>query len=99
MVMPFELVNASATFQAYINWALAGLVDVFCVVYLDDILIYSETLKQHHKHIKEVLERLQKFQLYASLKKCEFSTQKMKFLEFIISTTSVAIDLCRVEII
>ena len=99
MIMSFELVNAPAMFQAYINWALAGLVDIFCVIYLDNILIYSETLEQHHKHVKEVLERLQKFQLYASLKKCEFSTQKMKFLEFIISTTGIVMNLCRVEII
>ena len=99
MIMSFELVNAPAMFQAYINWALAGLVDIFCVIYLDNILIYSETLEQHHKHVKEVLERLQKFQLYASLKKCEFSTQKVKFLEFIISITGVAMNSCRVETI
>ena len=58
MIMLFELVNAPATFQAYINWVLAGLIDIFCVIYLNNILIYSETLKQHHKHVKKVLERL-----------------------------------------
>ena len=46
-----------------------------------------------------MLERLQKFQLYVSLKKCEFSMQKVKFLRFIISITDVAINLCRIEII
>ena len=46
-VMPFGLTNSPATFQAYINKALSGLVDVICVVYLDDILIYSENLEDH----------------------------------------------------
>ena len=99
MIMSFELVNAPATFQAYINWVLVRLIDIFCVIYLNNILIYSETLNQHHKHVKKVLERLWKFQLYMSLKKCEFSTQKVKFLRFIISITDVAMNLCRVEII
>ena len=99
MIMLFELVNASATFQAYINWVLVRLIDIFCVIYLNDILIYSETLNQHHKHVKKVLERLWKFQLYASLKKCKFSTQKVKFLRFIISITDVVINSHRVEII
>ena len=58
MIMLFELVNASATFQAYINWVLVRLIDIFCVIYLNNILIYSEILNQHYKHIKKVLERL-----------------------------------------
>ena len=99
MIMLFELINTSATFQTYINWVLTELIDIFCVIYLNNILIYSETLKQHHKHVKKVLERLQKFQLYTSLKKCEFSTQKVKFLEFIISITDIVMNSHRVEII
>jgi hypothetical protein len=41
--MPFGLYNTLATFQAYINRALVGLVDIYYMVYLDDILIYSDT--------------------------------------------------------
>ena len=70
MVMSFGLANAPATFQAYINCALAGLVDVTCVVYLNDILIYSSDPAEHWQHVKQMLERLRKFQLYTSLKKC-----------------------------
>ena len=99
IIILFELVNASAMFQTYINWVLVRLIDIFCVIYLNNILIYSEILNQHYKHVKKVLERLWKFQLYISLKKCEFSTQKMKFLRFIISIISVMINSHRIEII
>ena len=75
MIMPFGLSNAPATFQAYINKALADMIDVFYVVYLDDILIYSSSLKKHWDHIKQVLKCLYKFQLFINLKKCAFAVQ------------------------
>jgi hypothetical protein len=56
--MPFSLANALATFQQYINTALRGLLDVFCVVYLNDILIFSKNRDDHVTYIKAVLERL-----------------------------------------
>ena len=99
LVMPFGLANAPATFQAYINRALAGLVDVTCVVYLDDVLIYSAEPAEHWKHVKQVLERLRQFQLYASLKKCQFYTERVEFLGFIVSTQGVAMDSRRVDTI
>ena len=99
MVMPFGLANAPATFQAYINKALAGLVDIFCVVYLDDILIYSKSIDDHKEHVMQILERLRTFQLYANPKKCEFSTTKVEFLGFIILTDGISMDPRRVEAI
>lgn len=92
MVMPFGLANAPATFQAYINRALAGLVDITCVVYLDDILIYSEKTEEHEHHVRQVLERLRQFQLYANRKKCEFYTEQVEFLGFIVTTDGVQMD-------
>jgi hypothetical protein len=53
--MPFRLTNAPAQFQAYMNEALVGLLDVTCIVYLDDVLIFSDTEKEHEAHVKEVL--------------------------------------------
>jgi hypothetical protein len=53
--MPFGLVNAPATFQAYINEALAGLVNIICIVYLDDILIYSTNPEDYTDHVNQVL--------------------------------------------
>jgi hypothetical protein len=56
--LPFGLTNAPATFQAYINKALVGLVDVIYIVYLDNILIYSKNPDKHTDHVRQVLEQL-----------------------------------------
>ena len=99
LVMPFGLANAPATFQAYINKALAGLIDITYVVYLDDILIFSEDPAQHKRHMAEVLERLRKFSLYINLSKCEFNTIEVEFLGYIVSTEGVRMDPARVATI
>jgi RNase H-like domain found in reverse transcriptase/Reverse transcriptase (RNA-dependent DNA polymerase)/Integrase zinc binding domain/Chromo (CHRromatin Organisation MOdifier) domain/Zinc knuckle len=98
-VMPFGLANAPATFQAYMNQALSGLIDVICVVYLDDILIFSKSEEEHVKHVKTVLERLRKHKLYAKRTKCEFAVRRLKFLGHIISDKGVEMDPSRVEAI
>jgi hypothetical protein len=97
LVMPFGLTNAPATFQAYINRALAGYLDEFCVVYLDDILIYSKDAEEHTKHIRLVLERLRKYALYANRKKCHFCTDSVEFLGFVVSNKGVSMDPRRVD--
>ena len=81
-VMPFGLTNAPATFQAFINKALAGLTDVCCIVYLDDILIYSENEADHRRHVRAVLERLRKFKLYLNYRKCVFNVPMVDFVRF-----------------
>ncbi|KJZ70756.1 hypothetical protein HIM_09840 [Hirsutella minnesotensis 3608] len=98
-VMPFGLVNAPASFQQYINDALEGLVDIVCVVYLDDILIFSEDPEQHENHVKEVLQRLRKAKLYANLNKCEFSVKRVSFLGFVVDEYGIHMEKERVEAI
>ena len=98
-VMPFGLCNAPATFQQYINEALAGLIDVFCVVYLDDILIFSEKAEEHVNHVRQVLERLRRYKLFINLKKCDFHTDRVEFLGFVISTTGVSMEKSRIDAI
>jgi hypothetical protein len=78
-IMPFGLTNSLVMFQAYINKVLSTLVDVTCVVYFDDILIYSESLEDHRQHVQEVFERLQQFSLYANLKNACFSKWRSSF--------------------
>ena len=92
MIMPFGLFNVPAIFQAYINKALAGMMNVFYVVYFDNILIYNSLLKEHWDHVKQVLKCLHKFQLFANLKKCAFAVQQVNFLKFVISAEEVVID-------
>ena len=96
--MPFGLTNAPATFQAYINRALRGLVDHSCVVYLDDILIYthSDSLDEHWRAVGAVLARLREHALYVSLKKCTFAAKQVAFLGYIITTAGVSSDLERI---
>ena len=99
LVMPMGLTNAPAAFQAYINHALRGLVDDFCIVYLDDILIFSKSEEEHTEHLHRVCERLREAELYAKPSKCQFYRQEMGFLGFIIDPEGVRMDPSRVKTI
>ncbi len=99
MIMLFDLINASVIFQTYINKILTEFLNNFCVVYLNDILIFFVKKIDHIDHMKQILKRLRKFKLYASLKKCEFFITKVNFLEFIIFIESVSMNSSRVNII
>ena len=79
-VMPFVLTNAPAVFQNLMNQILHNFLDVFCVVYLGDVLIYSENSIQHLDHVRQVLERLKTNWLFAKLEKCSFSANWIDFL-------------------
>lgn len=96
-VMPFGLANAPASFQAYINKALVGLLDVICVVYLDDILIYSTDRESHLQATRAVLQRLRDFKLYVNLKKCKFAVEEVEFLGFIVGRAGIRMDASRVS--
>ena len=82
--MLIGLTNALAIFQAYINKALSGLVDSICIVYLNDILIYSDSQESHLRYVRKVLARLRRFSLYANPKKCSFFASEVDFLGFIV---------------
>ena len=70
--MPFGLCNAPATFQAYINDTLASYLDEFCSAYLDDVLIFSDTLEEHEHHVRLLITRLENAGLFVDIDKCEF---------------------------
>jgi len=99
MIMLFDLINTSVIFQTYINKILTELLNDFCVVYLNDILIFFVEKTDQIDHVKQILERLRKFKLYASLKKCEFFIIKVNFLEFVVFTESISMNLSRINII
>jgi Reverse transcriptase (RNA-dependent DNA polymerase) len=71
-VMPFGLTNSPAVFQRFMNYVFGDLLDVCVVVYLDNILIYSDDLAKHREHVCEVLRRLRKHGLFAKADKCEW---------------------------
>ena len=97
LVMPFGLTNALADFQRFINDVLHPFLDAFCKAYLDDILIYSETLEEHQAHVKKVLEALSKVGLHLKPKKCEFHETEVKYLGLIILVDGVKMDLKKVR--
>src|SRR5258707_15487807 len=86
-VMPFGLSNTPAAFQRFINEVLRDLMDVCTVGYLDNILIYSDSLEDHRDHIHEVLRRLCMAGLYANPRKCTFHTDTVEYLGFLLSPT------------
>ena len=98
IIMLFELANASAIFQTYINQTLAELLNVFCIVYLDNILIFSQNENEHQKHVKQIMKKLQKFKLFVKLLKCIFSQILVRFLEFVIDTEEIRMKSDRVKI-
>ena len=99
VVMSFDLTNVSATFQILINKALRDLIDHICVIYLDDILIYSKTRERHWDCVMQILKRFRKFKLYAKLFKCFFMIISVEFLKYIISSVDIVMNLNRVKFI
>jgi hypothetical protein len=99
LVMPFGLTNAPATFQAYINNVLRKYLDVFVVVYLDDILVYSKTYEEHVQHVRHVLTALRDADLRIKAEKTEFHKQEVKFLGYIVSREGLKMDSKKIEAI
>jgi Reverse transcriptase (RNA-dependent DNA polymerase) len=62
------------------------------IVYLDDILIFSMNLEDHHRHIAKVLQRLRKYGLYTKLSKCQFGIDIVNFLDYVLSPSSITIE-------
>jgi hypothetical protein len=79
LVMPFGMVNAPASFQNMINQIFNDMIDLSVIAYIDDILIYSQTKGEHERLVKEVLSRLQKWNLAVSIDKCEFHKSEIEF--------------------
>ena len=98
-VMPFGLTNALAAFQRFMNNVFSDLLDVCIVVYLDDILIYSDDIMQHWSHVKEVLKRLRKAGLYAKAEKCEFHSDSVKYLGYVLSPSGLTMSDAKVKTI
>ena len=98
--MSFGLSNAPASFQSYINKILAEKLNIFVIVYLNDILIYNEYSGQAHINaVWWVLKELRKNSLVANLKKCRFHKDEICFLGYIVSAQGVKIEKERVDFV
>ncbi|KAF8750875.1 hypothetical protein RHS01_08951 [Rhizoctonia solani] len=97
LVMPFGLTNAPAAFQHFMNNLFRDLIDVTVVIYLDNILIFSEDPKDHPGHVREVLSRLMKNQLFCKLSKCHFHVTTVDYLGIVISPAGFSMDQKKIE--
>ncbi|GBG92376.1 hypothetical protein CBR_g55284 [Chara braunii] len=89
-VMPFGLTNVPATFQRAMNDIFRDILEQYVLVYLDDILVYSRTLEEHLRHLRDVLDRLRRHSFYAKLSKCRFAQHKVDFLGHYLRVRAVA---------
>jgi hypothetical protein len=83
--MSFGLTNVPAFFMNMMNSVFMDYLDKFVVVFIDDLLICSQSEEEHVDHLKMVLQRLREHQLYAKLSKCEFWIDEVMFLGHILS--------------
>jgi hypothetical protein len=90
--MPFSLTNTLATFQRIINNILREYLDIFIIVYLDDILIFSENKEEYKEYITKVLLKLLKAKLLVNPEKSHFHIQKVSFIGYIIKPNKISID-------
>ncbi|QRW21934.1 Retrotransposable element Tf2 protein [Rhizoctonia solani] len=92
LVMPFGLTNTPATFQHFMNNLFRDLINITVVIYLDNILIFSEDPAKHPDHVREVLSCLMKNQLFCKLSKCHFHITTVDYLGIGISPTGFSMD-------
>ena len=97
--MPFGLCNSPATFMRVMNDVFSSFIDNFVIVYLDDILVFSKTWKEHVVHVKKILDVLRKEKLYVKMSKCEFAKTSLVYLGHVIGGGHLQVDLAKVAVI
>ena len=99
LVMPMGLSEAPGTFMRVMHFVLRPYIGVFVVVYFDDILVFSKSLKVHVTHLRTVLQTLRKERLYANMDKCLFGVDKLVLLGFVVSSKGVHVDESKINVI
>ena len=96
-VLCLGLTNAPATFQELMNKVFAPHLRRFVLVYLDDIMVYSQDEAEHLKHLRTVLETLRRERLFVKKSKCDFCKREVKFLGHIVGADGLRVDPKKVE--
>jgi hypothetical protein len=99
LVILFGLSNAPVIFQARINKVLHPYLDIFCIAYIDDILVYSNDLTSYKQHMRFIIKILRDAGLQLNIKKYKFEIIKITYLDIIISTNSMRIDPTKITVI
>ena len=98
-VIPFGLTNGPATFMDLIHKVFKPYLDQFFVVFVDEILIYSQSEEEHENHLRVILQLLRDHHLYTKFSKCEFWLTEMRFLGSVVSASSVSMDPEKVKVV
>jgi hypothetical protein len=98
-VMPFGLTNAPATFQRTMDILLSGIKGIFCLVYIDDIIIFSKTFDEHLQQLEEVFKRLRKAGLQAKASKCSFIQNELIYLGHRVSFNGIEPDPSKIKVV
>ena len=99
LVMPFSLTNAPATFQTLMNDIFRPMLDECVIIYLDDILVFSQTEEEHAAHLRQVLAILRANKLYSKASKCAFFQNEVEFLGHVMSGNGIKVDPKKIEMV
>jgi len=98
-VMPFGLTNAPASFQHFVNDVLSKFLDSTGTAFLDDVLIYSDTLEENIQHTREILKALGKAEIHLKPEKCRFHVQEVDYLGLVITPGGIKMQPSKVSTI
>jgi hypothetical protein len=98
-IMFFELTNSSIIFQIYINKTMHSYLNLFVLIYINDLLIFFSFIEKHIEHVKLILQRLKQFNFYLKLNKCSFHVFHVNFLDFRMNFDDIAMQTNRIIVV